>query len=699
MEPSSKTFSGSHLRERDKIIEEKHQKELAIRDRKFERLRWANNDTLKQLFEAQTRGNRLATSLGFSDIYEAQVTIDTADGETPYKDCLERVEILQEKLAAAQAENEKSQLLLETWERDQEQLLAEIRATQEREKEFKADASRHKSNSERLAREFKQLQERYDALADVKERAAARYKIDYAKWRKFRDWIFTEEAEHSKDRNEVGITEEEKRSRYMASLMRKKKMMMEIGPNLDGDNSPKPHPRPPPLGGITNLQCDKENLATPQRSSPPASSARSSLLSSTAVTVSSTTLNNTRREDTTPSLRNRLLNSVAHVKAPSSSPNLFNDQSSSNSTRQPLIFHPIVSRRSPQVKQETDSSLERPPKRQHPGVEVTGSSDTEEDSQAIGRFPAVFKARSSPATSPAPMASSQTEADSQSQFFPFLDPTPCPAKPKPTSLGYPCVPTRPAVAQPRRIVSRDAESLQPTKMQRLSDENATPKPKHTLGNAGPSTTKGKGKELQAPLSTPANQSRTMGQKRLEDYSVFKGRGRYAKDASTANESINAQFEIDPSRNGGLDFQYDEVVRTRDDRRQMDAGDCECCRDYYEAVGPLPNRLQAPLWRSPPTTPAKPCARHQQHLSVSGSKSSATRREHRQSEINSHRQAISRHRHHWDRPKTPPGYWNIGFPDTQEAENINEQAREMHRKKREEIATAATREGGRYRRRS
>ena len=38
------------------------------------------------------------------------------------------------------------------------------------------------------------------------------------------------------------------------------------------------------------------------------------------------------------------------------------------------------------------------------------------------------------------------------------------------------------------------------------------------------------------------------------------------------------YVIDPSRNGGLDFQYDEVVRGKEDRRKMDAGDCECCRD-------------------------------------------------------------------------------------------------------------------------
>lgn len=43
-------------------------------------------------------------------------------------------------------------------------------------------------------------------------------------------------------------------------------------------------------------------------------------------------------------------------------------------------------------------------------------------------------------------------------------------------------------------------------------------------------------------------------------------------------TINAQFEINPSRNGGLSYKYDEVVRGKRDRRQMEAGDCECCRD-------------------------------------------------------------------------------------------------------------------------
>jgi len=73
---------------------------------------------------------------------------------------------------------------------------------------------------------------------------------------------------------------------------------------------------------------------------------------------------------------------------------------------------------------------------------------------------------------------------------------------------------------------------------------------------------------------------------------------------------------------------------------------------------------------------------------------------KQAEVSAHRQAVSRHRAQWERAPTPPGYWDIGFPDTQAVEKINERAAELHRKKRARIAEEAAKEvGGRYRRRS
>lgn len=79
----------------------------------------------------------------------------------------------------------------------------------------------------------------------MKERAAERYKVDFKKWRAFNDWLFAEDTKHNKYRNEPGITREEKKQRDMACIMRKKQMMIEIGPDLarfegepgDGDES------------------------------------------------------------------------------------------------------------------------------------------------------------------------------------------------------------------------------------------------------------------------------------------------------------------------------------------------------------------------------------------------------------------------------------------------------------------------------
>lgn len=80
--------------------------------------------------------------------------------------------------------------------------------------------------------ELKHINERYDALKAVKERAAERYKADFKKWREFSKWLFAENEVHRKRRNEVGISKEEKKRRDLASIMRKREKMIELGPDL-----------------------------------------------------------------------------------------------------------------------------------------------------------------------------------------------------------------------------------------------------------------------------------------------------------------------------------------------------------------------------------------------------------------------------------------------------------------------------------
>ncbi|KAG1754158.1 DNA repair protein endonuclease SAE2/CtIP C-terminus-domain-containing protein [Suillus lakei] len=166
--------------------------------------------------------------------------------------------------------------------------------------------------------------------------------------------------------------------------------------------------------------------------------------------------------------------------------------------------------------------------------------------------------------------------------------------------------------------------------------------------------------------------------------LHRRRGRYAQ--ATDATTINSRFTICKERNHGVDFQYDEVVKSREGRKKMLADDCECCRDYYEGVGPLPKPLQRPLWRSPSSTPTK-----KRRLSFDSLSDCKENRE----DIEHHKKEISRHRHHWYRAKTPPGYWDIGFPDTQETTDINRRAAEMHARKLGEVESEVRSGKGRY----
>ena len=104
------TYSSAHMRERDKLIEGKYQKELYTLQRKIDKLRYANDDTLKQLFDMQARALRLANSLGFKDVTEAQVYIDTADHEIGYKECFEEVASLKAHMPAKTSRSEDTSL-------------------------------------------------------------------------------------------------------------------------------------------------------------------------------------------------------------------------------------------------------------------------------------------------------------------------------------------------------------------------------------------------------------------------------------------------------------------------------------------------------------------------------------------------------------------------------------------------------------
>ncbi|KAG8754386.1 hypothetical protein FRC12_011206 [Ceratobasidium sp. 428] len=113
---------------------------------------------------------------------------------------------------------------------------------------------------------------------------------------------------------------------------------------------------------------------------------------------------------------------------------------------------------------------------------------------------------------------------------------------------------------------------------------------------------------------------------------------------------------------------------------------------------MPKRAGAPLWRSPPPEGdhqlAKPHTCKHHHVNPTDTSTNMTEKE----DAAARKKAISRHRHNWAPASTPPGYWNIGFPDTQQVEDINRRAVELHQEKRNAIEQEAGRDGGRYRKR-
>ncbi|KAM3582916.1 hypothetical protein VKS41_004673 [Umbelopsis sp. WA50703] len=86
-----------------------------------------------------------------------------------------------------------------------------------------------------------------------------------------------------------------------------------------------------------------------------------------------------------------------------------------------------------------------------------------------------------------------------------------------------------------------------------------------------------------------------------------------------------------------DFAYVDVVRNKYDRSKLHGRTCPCCSDFYRAVGTLPD------------------------IENTGRLQNAAERINRN----------SRHREVYKRPRTPPGFWNVEFPSSQELKQYKE----------------------------
>lgn len=110
----------------------------------------------------------------------------------------------------------------------------------------------------------------------------------------------------------------------------------------------------------------------------------------------------------------------------------------------------------------------------------------------------------------------------------------------------------------------------------------------------------------------------------------------------SNASDARALEINPDQNNGQNYQYHEVIRNRDARKQMHGVDCDCCKGVSSkfhdfGLGSLTRYLMHDL----------------QYYEAAVSHLPLEQRREAAEEL---AQRNSRHREQWEAPPTPPNYW-------------------------------------------
>ncbi|KAA1069904.1 hypothetical protein PGT21_000206 [Puccinia graminis f. sp. tritici] len=209
-----------------------------------------------------------------------------------------------------------------------------------------------------------------------------------------------------------------------------------------------------------------------------------------------------------------------------------------------------------------------------------------------------------------------------------------------------CASVAPVTAEPYEELSTteeepECESREIVKPKKKKEEEEDDrKEADREGSRGMSKGKGRRESAQIRSSPPSSESMADEDSRLSGPEDFPGQ-RYMRLVHKKRQKALAK-RIDPNNNFGVSHVFDEVARGKQVRKQMHARGCECCDGYYQqAAKDLNDRSDHPV------DPATSVSRHQHE--------------------------ISRHRHFNPPPLTPPGYWQMGFPDTQRVQEINQLA--------------------------
>lgn len=167
----------------------------------------------------------------------------------------------------------------------------------------------------------------------------------------------------------------------------------------------------------------------------------------------------------------------------------------------------------------------------------------------------------------------------------------------------------------------------------------------------------------------------------------KNKGMREKQAPRDPHNLDiSHFRVNPDVNEGRDYAFAETVRNREARKCLPGCVKTCCKElagFVEAAGLPSPAPRGPRWRS-----SSPPA------SIDGTRVNEVEEE--EALDKQFTAKFGKHRDAFARRRSPPGFWNADFPDTQVIGEQNKAAEEMRMQKVEGMKKEAEKGGkGRY----
>ncbi|CVK92397.1 uncharacterized protein FMAN_07293 [Fusarium mangiferae] len=157
------------------------------------------------------------------------------------------------------------------------------------------------------------------------------------------------------------------------------------------------------------------------------------------------------------------------------------------------------------------------------------------------------------------------------------------------------------------------------------------------------------------------------------------------------------FKINPQANEGHDFAFSDVVRDRNERSRMQGcTDLHCCGKDWRALA-LSERPNSPLTAAQRQEEQKLLEEYLGDFAYRLGTMDKKEREELWVEAKTQELAnkYGTHRFHYSRMRSPPGFWNADFPNTQELEQERTEAAQREKQTVRDRHREAMRAGGRW----